>query len=334
MKMKNREFGFATWFRAFGVVLILLCHFAAESASPYISMTSQIFNIGNYVFLILSGFLFGVQGELGRPFIHWYGKRFIRIYIPYEMMVVFLFCTYCVIGAKIIVPQWILQFLGLQGWNGVQGAGHTWFVTSILVCYIITPWLSQIMRHITNEISTVIVCAIALAIPLILMIPVTIRYFFTLSPIATYALAYVLGRNFTKVRLDYSKVVVCILGVCMAFAVRLIGKMFWDGTKLYTYVIVTYTHMFAAFFLMIIFAVLFKKVRVPYLISRLSEISFEIYLWHYMFTVGPLRLFGISGFWMIDSLLVALVAVAVAMVTHWIGAAITNKCVSATKTSL
>ena len=50
----------------------------------------------------------------------------------------------------------------------------------------------------------------------------------------------------------------------------------------------SYMQAIAAFCIFCIFAYLFKNRVTGRLVSRVSEISFEIYLYHYMFTVGPL----------------------------------------------
>ena len=73
---------FATLIRFIGVVLILLCHYTEQSSSSFLNMSAQFFNIGVPIFIILSGFLFGVR-EGGENALSWYFKRIKRIYIPY-----------------------------------------------------------------------------------------------------------------------------------------------------------------------------------------------------------------------------------------------------------
>ncbi len=60
----NRQTDFVTWLRAFAVVSILLCHYVPESTNAYIQMSAQLFNIGVNIFFIISGFCFGLQGEI------------------------------------------------------------------------------------------------------------------------------------------------------------------------------------------------------------------------------------------------------------------------------
>ena len=65
--MEVKQYGFATYFRVLGVILILLCHFVQQSTNTYLNLTAQFFNIGVNMFFILSGFLFGIRGLSAAP---------------------------------------------------------------------------------------------------------------------------------------------------------------------------------------------------------------------------------------------------------------------------
>ena len=58
----KRQYYFATWLRVAGVFLILMCHFVQQSSNVLLVASGQLFNIGVQIFIILSGFLFGVGG--------------------------------------------------------------------------------------------------------------------------------------------------------------------------------------------------------------------------------------------------------------------------------
>lgn len=80
--MKEDKYSFATWLRVFAMVLILLCHFFQRSNNTYLDMAAQFFNVGNNIFFVLSGFLFGIQNKKYNSIFLWYKKRIKRIYIP------------------------------------------------------------------------------------------------------------------------------------------------------------------------------------------------------------------------------------------------------------
>ena len=93
-------------------------------------------------------------------------------------------------------------------------------------------------------------------------------------------------------------------------------RMYFDGSYLYDRITVSYTQAIAAFCIFYIIAYLFKNRETGRLVSRVSEISFEIYLYHYMFTVGPLKLFGLTGYWCFDCILVTVVVVIISIIMN------------------
>lgn len=59
--VSRKNYYFATWLRAAATISILLCHYVAQSQYAILNMSAQFFNIGVEIFIILSGFLFGVR---------------------------------------------------------------------------------------------------------------------------------------------------------------------------------------------------------------------------------------------------------------------------------
>lgn len=321
--MKEDRLQFTVWLRAFGVLLILACHFTQQSGNTYLIMSSQFFNIGNSVFFILSGFLFGIKSKSAfQNILPWYKKRLLRIYLPYELMLVVLFIADLLVVKKVNLGRWLSQILGVQAWNVVYGATQTWFVTSILLCYLVTPVIAKVCSEVHgNNRATTQLAVIFAVVPAFL--PFVSGGIFSDTTIITpvllcYALAFLIGANFEKVVLTKRNAGVAFLLLCVGFGIRLAGRAVFDGTILYNQVIATYTHAFGAFCIFYIFAVLFEDFKAVKVVSGFAAISYEVYLWHYMFTDGPLRLFGVSGVWILDCVLVFGVSLIMACGAHWI----------------
>lgn len=64
--MVKTNYNFATWLRMAGMLSILLCHYVQQSQNAILNMSAQFFNIGVELFIILSGFLFGIRGGANR----------------------------------------------------------------------------------------------------------------------------------------------------------------------------------------------------------------------------------------------------------------------------
>lgn len=139
----NQEIEFINYLRVFAVISILLCHYMPESSNVYLQMSAQFFNIGVNIFIIISGFCLGLQGEITDVKL-WYRKRLKRIYIPYWIFLFSLSVVYIIKKIKFNFLNWLSCILGIQGANvGVWGADHTWFITAILICYLVTPLISK-----------------------------------------------------------------------------------------------------------------------------------------------------------------------------------------------
>lgn len=393
---ETKRYGFATWLRVFAMVCILMCHFANESPVAYVKMSSQLFNIGVPIFFMLSGFVFGTRNNIGGGVISpiaWYGRRLKRIFIPYELFVIVLAVVSIICGKKILTVDWLLLALGLQGSVvGVNGAGQTWFITAILICYAVTPFLGRFWKwagagndmtwsrenetpchvkaakpedpertggservvrstRLVTVVVTVSMVPAALAFVPISFVPTL------LSPVAWYAIAYLIGMRFDRVRFTKGRTLAAFFVIVISFGCRFAMRFFLDGTVWYDGIISGYTHVLAALGIGYVFAVIFegrkeldtpvsgssaandgsakneagsetaryaistsqtkdKTKKVPRVIEVLSCISFEVYLYHYMFCVGPVRLFGLTPWWAADCAVVLAVTLVVSYVAN------------------
>lgn len=200
-EMSNKSIGFITYLRALGVIFILLCHYTQQSGNGYLEMSAQFFNIGNEIFFIISGFCFGIQKNIS-SLNNWYKKRVKRIFVPYELMIVVLFLVHIIVYGRIEREKWLSQIFGLQGWNGVEGATHTWFITSLLLCYLLTPLIVGITRECSeNDAIKKLILFYAIAPIIIIYCSNGLGIESTLiTPIFLYAIAFVIGYYFEKNR--------------------------------------------------------------------------------------------------------------------------------------
>ena len=310
--MKENNYLFATWLRVCAMVLILLCHFTQQSCNSYLNMSSQFFNVGNNVFFVLSGFLFGVQNKNCDSMFSWYKKRIKRIYVPYLLMIFTFFIINIILKKEIIFIQWLCQFLAIQGWYTVEGATHTWFITSLLICYLVTPFLSKINKYMKEEKKLIFGGVFLSLLPILFAYTVDVNISSLLVPVCWYVIAYFIGKNFYKISITYKILKISTIILIVSFFIRIIAKQYFDNTIFYNQIIAWYTHAISSYCIFFIFAYIFKNKKVPTLIYKFSGISFEVYLWHYMFTGGPLRIYGLSSSWIIDSAIVFIISIFVA----------------------
>lgn len=222
--------------------------------------------------------------------------------MPFYIFMLFLLLIYVIVQKPIDVKYWIFQFLNLQGLEiYVNGAEHLWFLTVMAVCYLITPllneWKKREMRY----------CIIILL--LLWMIAAISSYFISTQLgiytiyIVVYISGYVLGYKNLRIQGNSKRVLLC-MAFFAAVLVRLITKAMWDETPFYTVLCVGITQSVIAV-TMLLFSLSFKF-RENKVVNFLDNISYEIYLIHYMFIVGPLRIIGITGSLLMDSIIVIL----------------------------
>lgn len=313
----NRQTDFVTWLRAFAVVSILLCHYVPESTNAYIQMSAQLFNIGVNIFFIISGFCFGLQGEI-KEVLSWYKKRLKRIYIPLWMFLIFLMLTYIALGLKFNSGNLLTCFLGIQGAKvGVLGADHTWFITAILLCYFVTPFIAkQAWKKRWLFLGI---------LPLIFAFVPNPSVYTLLDPVCFYVLAYFMGREYKGNDISLQKAVTAFGIVAISFMTRFGVKMVADGTIWYERIAVPYTQYIAAFAIFLIFSFIFKNVKVGKLCKGFCKISFEVYLCHYMFVVGPISLMHLTSNFVVDMVITTVVVCVVAVVLNLVSGVVQKK---------
>lgn len=310
-KEKGKSMYSITWLRAFAVICILLCHLVVQHSNAYVTMLGQFFNVGTQIFILISGFLFGMREFNSVK--KWYGKRIKRIFVPYWIFIAILLITFSLTNTKYSLFHLILLTFGLQGSNvHILGAEQTWFISVILICYLITPMLYKMYDR--SNLNNKYICLIFI-MPIIFALFKSPAVYTLLSPVVLYMFGFILGKYKNKICI---KSWICFMLMIIMFIVRLGSKLLFDGTILYDRIVVVYTQSIIAICILMLFLHFFDK-KVPYkAISFIDNYSFEIYLVHYMFVVGPVSLMKLTGSWLLNSIIVILISFAFAIVIKYL----------------
>lgn len=270
--------------RVFAMFFIVFCHVATQFGQDALG---QFFNVGIYIFFMISGYLYGDK-TVKTPG-YWLYKRYIRLEIPALIWFVMLLIFNYLRGLNYPeLHHFIFLLLNLQGLNFIFYSMRDlfigpWFFTNIMCCYILLLCYLRIeekhpgVDHIFDYGG---------------IIPLAIFVLLSLCNIGTAgALAFFIGFRMKRKKLlaEYRKKDIVVAIVCFAVAVslRLAGKHFIDGTLFYDGAIAQGTHvMIAAAFIVGVkwsfgaLPNLVNSVARSKIVQHLDKISIYVYVCH------------------------------------------------------
>lgn len=249
--------------RCIAMIMIVACHIVLSYGSRYYA----VLNMGVQIFFVLSAFLYA-QKDIVYPFF-WLKKRFSKLYPP---LFLFLICAFSLLFTKhpelFSLKKVLFYFMDCQYFLGREQydeLDHLWFMTTIFICYIITPALQRISKFgIVSVMATGFIMGL--------------NYCITNGKfdwLLLYAVAYLLFRQ-TK-NIPYPIIVLMALGL-----VSVLPLLTWeyiinvDWQRLLVYDLLSLLLLILS---MRIFHY-FNWTNTPRTIEWVSAYSFEIYIVH------------------------------------------------------
>lgn len=320
MNTPDRQVGkleYISYLRVFAMAMIVLCHLANHSLLGIVHATAQFFNVGVEIFFIISGFLFGIKKIKG-SYSKWYQRRFIRLLPSYYVFLVLLLVIHFCGNNEIVTKSWIAQVFCLEGFGYyVHGAEHLWFITIILLCYIITPLLDFLRFNVSDRFNRILYM-LSLLVCIYVTFGVNKQAGIYLLKLNIFIWAYICGSLYERF-LGVRQIIFCVLGVLGVFF-RITGKVVFDSTILYDVLIVGISQGMIAFSFLGVFYGLFKNCKNSKAVAFFDSISYEIYLVHYMLVVGPVSLMQVTNYYLINCILVICISIILAKLLSAISA--------------
>lgn len=256
--------------RVISMFMIIFCHLFNFVEMPFIS---QFLNVGVYIFLLISGYLYSNK-DIEYPK-KWIISRWKKICIPVIIWAIAAIIYETIIGKTPSFICFLIYLFNLQGFswiftstdifknlNGLEGLGNLWFISIIMICYLITIIIKKhrVLEHNINKILTILI----ILFPLMAIIQINIIYF----------IAYIVGYIMGKTKIDKRiKVIYATIILIVAIIVRLIIKSYFDNTFIYSIITVGITHLLIALAIFIIVTRIAKSNRVLKKISESKVVS-------------------------------------------------------------
>ena len=275
-------------------------------------MNAQFLNVGVYIFIIISGYLYGKK-EIKEGYFKWIRKRAKRILIPMYFFMLFLLIVNLAIGNNIRIANWIVYIFNLQEFQiYVHGAEHLWYLTIIMICYLITPILNKYKTKISNK-KLIIYIFIGVLLQLITSYFINTQLGIYLIYTLLYIIAYIIGYKLNII-ISMKLMFISLFLAGISGIVRISTKVLFDNSILYNVIIVGYTQGLIAFCIFYIFIYMSRNVKENKVINFFDSISFEIYLVHYMYVVGPLRVVELTNSFISNTIITLVISILTSIV--------------------
>ena len=286
--------------RMFSMLMIISCHIMQY----YDLELAWWFNVGVQIFLCISGFLYG-QKNIDNV-TDFNNKRLKKILIPYYLV----FIPFGVI--ELIFARDVFSIkdfvLGMVLCSRLKGAEHLWFIPTILMCYLITPLLQGYRNKCVEGKRTIVIFTVLGVI----ITSVLIQGFTTFNPawICCYVIGYALGMN-EKAEFISENVLMVITGIIAVAGNALqiycdyIANINFTGFG----IIKNYNHVMLGVFIFLLLKTIFEKVdltKVQKLLKLSDAYSFEVYLVHQLLILGPFSLLALTGYPLVNILIMLL----------------------------
>lgn len=255
------------------------------------------FNVGVQIFLCISGYLYGQSKK--KDITVFYKSRFIKILVPYFLI----FIVVAILEILLVRPEVSIVNIagGLFCRTTISGGEHLWFIRYILLCYLITPLLTVYRDRYVHDGKSWWLFSIFSVAATSALFGVHIQSF---NPawMTCYVIGFALGANKgycskgVMVSSFGSAAVVCN-GV--QIYVDYIARTSFSGLlgTVYSYY-QNYSHVLLGVSLFLIMMTCFDRMhfsdKFVKMLNTSDKYSYETYLVHQFFILGPFSLMAIT----------------------------------------
>lgn len=234
----------------------------------------------------------------------WIWRKVIRILVPYYIILLPILIFYLIQNENLVsISQFFILIFDLQGlqnffiinfdfYTAPQGLGHLWYVTIVLIGYLLIAFLERYTKGKKSIILLLIIVSFILQ-PFLCLVHIQSIYLFT------FVLGYVYVKN-CKLPIKTQLVFTTFLFVGST-GVRLLFRHKYDGTIFYDYVIAPYHLVFTAIWIFVL--IFFLRNQWPKQIDNIGKspvalfvdsIIYEIYLIHSVTLAGKYSVYSIT----------------------------------------
>ena len=270
--------------RFIAMIFIITCHIF-----QYYGMElAWWFNVGVQMFFCISGFLYGNK-KIDSPskFVE---KNYKKILIPYFCFIIPAIILFWNFHSNYINPSKIKYVFFTS--MGIKGINHLWFISYILFCYLITPFLRDLAERMKKLKWPMFLIVFGLLTCLMSDVFAAFDLFFRFDRIYCYLFGYFAAVFMQNYKLSIFKGLTYILAVLTVIIniVRIYYSYVNPRISEKFDLFVKYAHAFLGISIVLLFIILLKNVKRCFLLDLSDKYSFYIYIVHQIFILGPFTL--------------------------------------------
>lgn len=276
--------------RIIAMFMIIFDHILCKISFPMQSIVVQIMNSGVFIFLLISGYLYGNK-KIGN-WKKWFLTRLSRICIPMWIFMTIDFAIEAILWEAFDIKYVIIYAFNMQGILGVNKTGaNLWFLTLIMICYLLTPILQWLKNKKLGRIVGILTIALTIILQIVLSYITNIGMVagHTLSwcviAVAIYILGYFAGNIILSEKISIRKIVILTIFTFISSVVVLIFNMEFDGKVIYDKIVSVYGMVILDLWISIVVYKIGAHIKgnvLMKLLNHLDLISYEIYVVHLM----------------------------------------------------
>ncbi len=292
--------------RIIATVFIFTCHIL----QGYGNMWAFLFNVGVQIFFFLSGFLYGKKTTINTK--EFYISRMQKVYIPFAIFIIIINIANFFAGYRIGFIQIIEYLFNIQAFvTPIEGLNHLWFLSVLMICYAITPIVIKCIRKNPYLFFT-------FSIVLLFIHFVWIQKMYSIS---LWVMIYIIGICYGKYESKWLKYTLLFV----SFVILCIMLQSFSFNKLVNPDFSHYNGWFHVVLAVFLFILLYSLCNFGWLMNKLNKVikkldaySYEVYLIHHVFILGPLSILFMTKYSVINIFLVILLTILFAVTLQFI----------------
>ncbi len=302
--------------RFISFMMIIICHILQGLGNEL----AFWFNLGVQIFFFMSGYLYG--NKKIKNYSNFFKDKLEKILLPLSILVIIMAIMEKVFfDVSYSKELYLANILGYGGFYGtLESLGHIWFVSYILLCYLITPILDKLIKDNDKKVRNFVII-------LLLLISFSI---FKVTPIkVAWICNYILGYFYASSCKNYNtrKVFVLVLVIMTVFILPISLILKYDLVSniprlfiKYRVLICGFEHVFLGSLLFILLKYIFDKIKIKYnVILKFSDkYSYYIYLVHLIFILDYFSLLHFTNYLVINIILIFIMSIISALILFYL----------------